>query len=148
MRINYTSELGCGDHPVGVTAGAGVYPSSHWICCRNTPTDSQPLWRPQRVMWCHVFNSESTPHHVRLEVTQWNANGHQAMVRKSGSKFVSKATDVFHSIQSRHNDSKHSQQSEKNVFSNHQNMSYLASSIHKTPTSCSTHGGWRDWRAH
>lgn len=134
--INFTSELDCGDHPVGVTASAGVYPSSYWVSSMNTPTDSQLLWRPQRVMWCHVFNSKSTPQ-VILDVTHWNANSHQAMMRKYGLKSVSVATDRFHSIQPRYQDSKRRPRSKKNVFANHLNMTYLPSSTlkHQPPAS-------------
>lgn len=55
------------------------------------------------------------------------------MARKYGSRPVSKATDVFLSIPPKCQDSKHSPHSGNNVFSNHQNMSYLSASTVKLP---------------
>lgn len=69
------------------------------------------------------------------------------MARKYGSRPVSKATDVFLSIPPKCQDPKHSPHSGNNVFSNHQNMSYLSASTVKLPPPnprC-THGGLSDW---
>lgn len=68
------------------------------------------------------------------------------MARKYGSRPVSKATDVFLSIPPKCQDSKHSPHSGNNVFSNHQNMSYLsASTVKLTPTPPLLHTRGIEW---
>lgn len=144
MLINCTSELRCSDRPVGVTAGAGVYPRSHWGSCRNTPTDSHPLWGPQIVTWCHVFKSKSLPHQVGLKVTQQTPSNGEKMwlgVCLQGYRPISLNTAKVQRLEAQ------SAVKEKCVF---KSPEHVASPLlyRETPTLCFTHGGWRDWRAH